>query len=133
MTIYHRLMDESASRTGTVPSAGSLYEEAQALMFAGGDTTGMTLMVATYHLLRTPDTFAKLKEELLMVWPLLGGKEPEARELEKLPYLTAVIKEALRLMSGVVSGLLRIVPVEGARIAGVDVPGGVSDTCLFLI
>jgi cytochrome P450 len=125
MTIYHRLMDAEAYRNKTVPSAGSLYEEAQALMFAGADTVGNTLMLGTYHLLKQPETLQKLKSELAAAWPSLDGKEPKIRQLENLPYLNAVIKESLRLTSGVVSGLLRVVPPTGATIAGVSVPPGV--------
>jgi cytochrome P450 len=102
-----------------------LYEEAQALMFGGADTVGNTLMVGTHRLLKHPETMEKLKEELRGAWPELG-REPKVKELEKLPYLNAVIKESLRLSSGVVSGLLRMVPGSGAMVAGVDVPPGVS-------
>jgi hypothetical protein len=125
MTIYHRLMDADAYRNKTVPSAGSLYEEAQALMFGGADTVGNTLMVGTFHLLQQPDKLQKLKTELLAAWPLLNEHEPKLRDLENLPYLNLVIKESLRLSSGVVSGLLRVVPSTGATIAGVTVPPGV--------
>jgi cytochrome P450 len=123
MTIYHRLLDPEAYRDKTVPSADSLYEEAQALMFGGGDTVGNTLMLGTYHLLRQPETLAKLKKEILDAWPTLSS-EPKLRDLEVLPYLNAVIKESLRLSSGVTSGLLRVVPPTGATIAGVAVPPG---------
>jgi len=46
--------------------------------------------------------------------------------LEQMPYLNAVIKEGLRMSSGVVSGLLRIVPSPGATICDTFVPAGVS-------
>ncbi|KAF2084174.1 cytochrome P450 monooxygenase-like protein [Saccharata proteae CBS 121410] len=123
-TIFHRLMDRAAHKTGTLPSSGSLYEEAQALLFAGSDTVGHTLMVGTFHLLKRPDACKKLKRELEDAWPLLDSGTPSAKELEKLVYLDAVIKEALRLSLGVVSGLPRIVPAGGAKIAGTAVPGG---------
>ncbi|KAF2195904.1 cytochrome P450 monooxygenase-like protein [Zopfia rhizophila CBS 207.26] len=130
MTIYHRLMDAEAYRSKTVPSAGSLYEEAQALMFAGTDTTGNALMVGTYHLLKQPEKLLKLKAELLAAWPSLAGQEePKCRDLENLQYLNAVIKESLRLSSGVVSGLLRVVPPTGATICGVTVPPGTIVSC----
>lgn len=115
-------MDAEAYRNKTVPSAGSLYEEAQALMFGGADTVGNTLMVGTHHLLQKPATLQKLKEELWAAWPSLEGHEPTLRELENLPYLNAVIKESLRISSGVVAGLLRIVPSTGATINGLSVP-----------
>lgn len=134
MTIYHRLLDADAYRNKTVPSAGSLYEEAQALMFGGADTVGNTLMLGTFHLLQpsTAPILKKLKDELKTVWPDLGI-EPKLRDLEGLPYLNAVVKESLRLSSGVVSGLLRVVPKQGAVIAGADVPAGVGIPLLFIL
>ena len=121
MTIYHRLMDPEAFRDRTVPSAGSLYEEGQALMFGGADTVGNTLMVGAHHLLQRPEVLQALKTELLNAWPMLSV-EPKLRDLESLPFLNAVIKESLRMSSGVVSGLLRIVPSTGATINGITVP-----------
>lgn len=129
MTIYHRLMDPEAHRDKRIPSAESLYEEAQALMFGGTDTVGNTLMLGAFHLLKHPDKMQKLKSELSAAWPSLIGNEPMVRDLERVPYLTAVIKESLRLSSGVTSGLLRIVPAAGATIAGVEVP---PQVCLHL-
>ncbi|CAN9450796.1 unnamed protein product [Alternaria alternata] len=129
MTIYHRLMDPEAHRDKQIPSAGSLYEEAQALMFGGTDTVGNTLMVGAFHLLKHPEKMQKLKAELSGAWPLLNDNEPNVRDLEKLPYLSAVIKEALRMSSGVTSGLLRIVPRTGATIAGHEVPPQTIVSC----
>lgn len=128
MTIYHRLLDADAYRNKTVPSAGSLYEEAQALMFGGADTVGNTMMVGTHYLLQHPATVQILKNELRAAWPALDT-EPKLRDLENLPYLNAVIKESLRMSSGVVSGLLRVVPSTGAMINGITVPPQVS--CLL--
>ena len=127
-TIYHRLMDPTAFRDGTVPSSGSLYEEGQALMFGGADTVGNTLMVGTHHLLQRPKVLQSLKKEMLTAWPTLS-EEPKLRDLEALPYLNAVIKESLRMSSGVVSGLLRVVPLSGATINGITVPG---EVCRFM-
>lgn len=124
MTIYHRLMDAEAYRSKTVPSIGSLYEEGQALMFGGTDTVGNALMVGTHYLLQQPETLEKLRIELHKVWPIIED-EPSLQDLEKLPYLNSVIKESLRMSSGVVSGLLRVVPSTGATINGVNVPAKV--------
>lgn len=129
MTIYHRLLDRDAYRDKTVPSAASLYEEGQALMFAGADTVGNTLLVGTFHLLKQPENRQKLKEELLAAWPLLNEDGPSLQHLEKLPYLNAIIKESLRLSSGVTAGLLRVVPANGATIAGVVIPPGSNVAC----
>ena len=125
MTIFHRLMDPEAHKDKQVPSAGSLYEETQALMFGGVDTAGNTLMVGSFHLLKEPAKLQKLKAELSATWPSLQGAEPKLKDLEDLTYLNAVIKESLRLSSGVTSGLLRVVPANGATISGHAVPPGV--------
>jgi len=97
-------------------------------MFAGADTTGNTLMLGTYYLLKSANSYSKLKEELKSCWPKLS-QGPQLRQLEQLPYLNAVIKEALRMSSGVVSGLLRVVPEGGAKIASHYVPAGASVSC----
>jgi len=56
--------------------------------------------------------------------------------LQTLPYLTAVIKEALRLSHGFVTPLPRVVGPSGAEIADWQVPAntivGMSVTCLHL-
>ena len=129
LTIFHLLMSKDAHKSGHVPSAGELYEEAQALMFAGADTVGNALMVITFFLGKNPRLQHKLKEELLRAWPEIGQDIPSPTTLEKLPFLNAVIREGLRLSMGVVSGLLRIVPPQGANICGVSVPGGTIVSC----
>jgi hypothetical protein len=125
MTIYHCLMDKEAYRSGTVPSEGSLYEETQALLVAGSDTTGNALMVGSFHLLKDANIYQRFKSEIQSAWAQAGSVGPSMRVLETLPYLNAVIKESLRLSVGVTSGLPRVVPEAGATIAGVNVPGGV--------
>lgn len=84
--IYHELLDPKAQKGAPLPSAGSLYEEAQALMFGGADTTGNTLMLGTFHLLESPHLVRRLKEELRSCWPVLE-KVPKLEDLEKLPFL----------------------------------------------
>ena len=84
--IYHELLSPEASKGAPLPSPGSLYEEAQALMFGGGDTTGNTLMLGTFHLLSSKELTARLKKELYEVWPVLDSP-PKLEELEKLPFL----------------------------------------------
>ncbi|QKX57066.1 uncharacterized protein TRUGW13939_04174 [Talaromyces rugulosus] len=123
-TIYHQLLRPDAYRSGTVPSVGSLYEESQALLFGGADTTGATLMHGSFYILTLPTVYAKLKAELLRAWPVLNVI-PSLSELEKLPYLTAVIKESLRMSPGVASPLPRVVPSSGATIHKTFIPGDV--------
>ncbi|KAI9663511.1 MAG: hypothetical protein M1831_002520 [Alyxoria varia] len=128
MTIYHTLMSKESYKNGTAPDPQSLYDEAQALLFAGADTVGNALMIASFYLARDPERLALLKKEIRNAAPE-KDVNPSMRELERLPYLNGCIKEVLRLSQGVVSGLLRITPAQGATIAGVSVPGGVIVSC----
>ena len=87
-------------------------QEDTALLFvsAGFETTGFAIETAMFHVLSSPAILAKLKRELepLMMDRNKGNNElPSWTDLEKLPYLTAVIHESLRLSLGVASRLPR--------------------------
>lgn len=100
-----------------------LLDEGLYMRFAGSDTVGNACTVALYHILDDPHVQKTLLQELMEVWPDKGlgvGYE----KLEKLPYLTAVIKESLRMGHGVVSPLPRIIGPTDAEILGVTIPGG---------
>ncbi|CAN6216194.1 unnamed protein product [Urochloa humidicola] len=67
------------------------------LFIAGLDTSSNTIEWAMAELLQNPRTMRTLKEELRTV---LGSKaQVEDSDIDKLPYLRAVIKETLRLHS----------------------------------
>lgn len=74
-------------------------------------TTAWTLAVATYHLLKSPHILRRLKADLRTAIPD-PKRTPHLPVLENVPYLTAIIKEALRLSYGVSSRLPRISPIE---------------------
>ncbi|KAH9998279.1 cytochrome P450 [Russula vinacea] len=90
-------------------------------------------MTGVYHLLRNPEAKQRLVDEVRTAWPVLD-EAPSYEELEKLPFLTAVIKETLRIAVPTPAGLPRVVPPSGAVLSGVDIPGGtvVSQSALFV-
>ncbi|KAF5337488.1 hypothetical protein D9758_013608 [Tetrapyrgos nigripes] len=93
--------------------------------FAGSDTNSSTCVIGCRYVLADGEVLGKLVKELDEAWP--DKSVPAKFELlEKLPYLTAVIKESLRLSPGVTSPLTRIVGAGGATIAGHFVPEGTS-------
>ena len=71
-----------------VPEPGELFEESQALMFGGADTTGTTMMHGCFHILKAPEVLSRLQKELGEVWPDLNSP-PRWVDLERLPYLVS--------------------------------------------
>ena len=122
-TIYHRLLDRDAHKGRPLPDARSLYEEAQTMMFAGGVTVGDALAIGCFHVLDQPSLLTRLRTEVRDAWPDLHSP-PKLEALERLPLLTASIKESLRMSPGACSPLLRIVPSTGATISGRAIPPG---------
>ncbi|KAF2168238.1 hypothetical protein M409DRAFT_65711 [Zasmidium cellare ATCC 36951] len=123
-TIYHRLLDPELNReTGGVPSLKSLRDEALSLFFGGAESSGNVSMLGTWHILQTPAIETRLREELRQAWSDLATM-PQLEDLEKLPYLTAIIKESLRISPSVPVPLPRVVPPQGTTLSGQQIPGG---------
>ncbi|KAA0042824.1 geraniol 8-hydroxylase-like [Cucumis melo var. makuwa] len=67
------------------------------LFTAGPDAAGSIAQWAMAYLLKNPKVMCKAKEELMEV--IGKGNSIEESHMEKLPYLQAIIKEALRMQS----------------------------------
>ncbi|KAK7050055.1 hypothetical protein VNI00_005487 [Paramarasmius palmivorus] len=100
-----------------------MISEAFGLRIAGSDTIANACMIGTRYLIQEDGVREKLAKELETAWPDRRSRIPLER-LEKLPYLTAVIKESLRFSSGIVTPMTRVAPESGAVIAGHPVPPG---------
>lgn len=95
-----------------------------AMVIAGCQLTTVALSTATYLLLKNPETYRRLREEIRS-----GFSEEKAIGVDStqaLPYLSAVVKEALRIHHPTPIHLPRIVAPEGQMIDGQWVPGNVS-------
>ncbi|GKZ16483.1 hypothetical protein AbraIFM66951_000289 [Aspergillus brasiliensis] len=103
---------------------GRLMNEGLALAIAGTETTARSLSVGTYHLLTREDVRLKLGEELKTVMPTPDTRVSRT-ELEKLPYLSGVINESLRLSTGVSSRIPRVAPTEALVYKEHVIPPGV--------
>ncbi|KAJ9079344.1 hypothetical protein DSO57_1036328 [Entomophthora muscae] len=64
---------------------------------AGHDTTSTSLSIALYHLAKYPEVQQKARQEIIRVLGPDASIPPLADDLKNLPYLTAIIKETLRL------------------------------------
>ncbi|KAJ8127654.1 hypothetical protein O1611_g5983 [Lasiodiplodia mahajangana] len=94
-------------------------------VFAGSDTTAISLGAIFSNLMRHPRVLAKLRDEL-RGRRAAGESSPiaTANEAESCPYLQAIIYESMRLFSPAAFLLDRDVPPEGMTICGHYVPGG---------
>lgn len=100
-----------------------MQDEALTILGAAADTTGHAMNFAVIEVLADVTIYKRVRAELIEAFP-----DPNARldflTLEKLPYLTGVIKEALRLSHGSPGKLTRVVPEGGATYNGIYVPAG---------
>ena len=88
-----------------------LIVEAYVLLGAGLETTATTLTAITYHLLANPPILRKLKTELKAAIPD-ASTLPTFKQVESLPYLTAVVQEGLRIHAGASIRQQRVAPDE---------------------
>ena len=88
-----------------------VFEEVATVTGAAYETTANTLRLIVFHIFSNQEVLRKLREELASM-----DKDPQApftlKELEPLPYLTAVLMEGLRLSPGVASRAARITDSE---------------------
>lgn len=104
------------------------------MIFAGSETTAISLSAVFYFLVKHPQVYAKLMQELdtaaadgtieeradkTVSWP----------EAQKLPYLDAVVQESFRLHPAPGFILERVVPKQGMQILGEHIPGGTIIGC----
>ncbi|KAK5655705.1 hypothetical protein OQA88_5638 [Cercophora sp. LCS_1] len=104
-TIFHTILSPPSDAADT--DAGTVYqptpmehliEEPHGLIGASSDTAGVVICKCTLNVLKNPDVRTRLVAELAETFP---GADPTAplnyQTLERLPYLTAVVKEGLRV------------------------------------
>lgn len=94
------------------------------LVIGGSETIATTLSGTINYLCQNAAVLRTLTEEVRTAVP--HGEGLTLAKLSKLPYLTGVLKEGLRIVSPGPVSLPRIVPAEGISIDGYWVPGHVS-------
>ena len=95
-------------------------------VFAGSDTTAIALRAIIYFLCRNPSAMTKVVEEIDNADRQGKLSQPISfkETSNSLPYMGAVVKEAMRLHPSVGFLMERHTPRGGATICGENIPGG---------
>ena len=81
-------------------------------LIAGADTTAITIRSALYFSLKNPQIWALLTKEVLAA-DFHDTIPPAYKQAKAIPYVDAVIREALRILPGVSMTMERFVPEGG--------------------
>jgi cytochrome P450 len=101
---------------------GFLASQAVSLIIGGSETTATALAGITYNILTNREILDKLTAEVRSAFN--SATEITGDSAAKLPYLSAVIEEGLRIFPPVAVGLPRTSP--GALVDGHYIPAGVT-------
>jgi cytochrome P450 len=109
---------------GVEVSPAELASNAVVFLTAGSETTATLLSAVTYCLLKNPEVMQKLKAEVRGRWKKYDDITVD--EVNKSPYLLAVLQEALRYFPPVPTGFERRVSKGGEFVSGYFVPEGTA-------
>lgn len=113
-TVFHEILQSPLPPAEKRPSR--LMQEGSVLVSAGTATTADTLGVISFYLLRYPHILHRAQTEIRQCQNL--------RDLEQMPYLSAVIQEGLRMAHPVCQRLPRISPDADLQFREYTIPGG---------
>lgn len=117
-----------SAKDPTKLSTRDIVVHTAANVMGGSDTTSVCFRAIMYNLLRNPQSLAKLireidqADEARQLSPLITYKEATTH----LPYLQAVVKEAMRIHPSIAMIFERYVPAGGVDICGQHIPAGTN-------
>ncbi|KAK1547879.1 hypothetical protein CPAR01_01846 [Colletotrichum paranaense] len=107
---------------GKLASFVEILVEAMNLVGARADTISISMRTCLFYLAANSGVLAKLREEIDNFYNVNTLKAPISHlETQKLPYLQAVIKEAIRLLPSIVFQLPRHTPPD-FKVRGIKIP-----------
>ncbi|KAI5648466.1 hypothetical protein M9H77_34471 [Catharanthus roseus] len=100
------------------PSNAELVTLLSEFLNGGTDTTGTAIEWAIARFIENPSIQTRLYEEIKSV---VGDRKVDEKDMEKMPYLNAVVKELLRKHPPTYFSLTHAV-IEPAKLGGYDIP-----------
>jgi len=94
---------------------------------AGNETVATALQAFVYYMIRHPNAWARARAEIdAAKLESVGGRVIGFNDAQRLPFLQACIKEALRIFGPASMGLPRVVGEGGLAIGGRTIPKGAT-------
>lgn len=122
------LMIAARDDQGQPMTEEELREELMGLLIVGHETTASALAWAFYWIHHQPEVLSKLLAELSYITP-----DTDPSDIAKLPYLSAVCSETLRIYPVVLFTFSRILK-EPMHLMGYDLePGMILAPCIYLV
>mmetsp|Transcript_8675 Transcript_8675/g.26027 ORF Transcript_8675/g.26027 Transcript_8675/m.26027 type:complete len:414 (-) Transcript_8675:841-2082(-) len=137
MSLAALLMKATDPETGeSLLDEDGLIAEFSMLMIAGVDTTSHTLAFFLYLVSQHPVVEARITEELAGrgLLSVAGSSQPRTLELNdthELPYLSAALKESMRLMPTAGEGTFRVSD-QDVQLGDLTIPAGTFIWAMFL-
>ncbi|KAI0649664.1 high nitrogen upregulated cytochrome P450 monooxygenase 2 [Trametes meyenii] len=122
--LFHYLSNEDQPEQEP-PSMKRIVDEGIVAMVAGADTTSSALTSILFSLVTHSDAYSRLEEEIDRFYP--AGQDPcQTKYHRDMPYLTAVINEAMRIFPPIPSGGQRQVlhSSSGVSVGSIFLPPG---------
>ncbi|KEF54935.1 uncharacterized protein A1O9_09378 [Exophiala aquamarina CBS 119918] len=111
---------------GEPVSFSDVLTEALNIVGAGADTTSIGMRTCLFYICSRPDVYKKLQEAVDHFYDSMGLTMPiKYQDTQKIPYLIAVCKEAMRLLPSIAYQLPRYAP-EGLIVKDKHIPVGTS-------
>ncbi|TEY57352.1 hypothetical protein BOTCAL_0220g00050 [Botryotinia calthae] len=124
-TVFDLLLTPTPEEPRSEFSISDLVDEAFLFVIAGTDTTGNTISNAFYYILSSPSVYSNILDELT-THGITSYETFDCNVVQRLPYLTAAVKESMRIHTMVPGVLPRIVPDGGVVLDGYFIPAGTS-------
>ncbi|KIW50904.1 hypothetical protein PV05_09681 [Exophiala xenobiotica] len=121
-SIFRTALNPNREKGQYVANLKELAADAVLMFLAGTDTTAHALTFGTWEMVKRPEIFRRLRQELVTTVLPQRGAVAVLTDLENLPFLRAVIKESLRFSLGTSARLPRLVPAQGAILCGQSIP-----------
>ncbi|KAJ3983722.1 high nitrogen upregulated cytochrome P450 monooxygenase 2 [Lentinula detonsa] len=120
--LWYHLTDEAAREKEEHPLMKEVAADALLAIVAGADTTSVALTNFFYMILKHPEHYQRVQEEVDRVYA--DGDATDVSKQSRLKYLSACLDETLRLLPPGLTGGPRQVPRGGRMIAGHFLPEG---------